>query len=213
MRDLAIKRPRRREKRRGERRSVGVPNKLIKTNQLIHFTHPGARALAAALKETKLATLDLSKNYMIGTDGTKALAAFCAVSSTLTELSLKENELGDEGVVAIRDALAANKACKLEKLNLWKNRIGADGANALTAFCAANATLRRIHLGANALGRKGKAALREVAEQKNREVVAARGERFELKLRHRDCTHLSVSRWRRRHRRRRSLTLSCGATM
>lgn len=142
----------------------------------------GARALAAALKETKLATLDLSKNYMIGTDGTKALAAFCAVSSTLTELSLKENELGDEGVVAIRDALAANKACKLEKLNLWKNRIGADGANALTAFCAANATLRRIHLGANALGRKGKAALREVAEQKNREVVAARGERFELKL-------------------------------
>ena len=71
------------------------------------------------------------------------------------------------------NALEQSKVSKLEKLLIYNNNIGADGAKAVAAFCAVSSSLTKVDVGYNGLGEEGKAALQKA-------VVGRLG--FELKL-------------------------------
>ena len=65
-------------------------------------------------------TLIFSDNYL-GEEGAKLLADALSVNTTITELSLKGNELGDLGIKAICEALA-ERSCGIKSLDLGNNR-------------------------------------------------------------------------------------------
>ena len=80
----------------------------------------GAQAIGSALKESKVSKLENLEIYdcWIGPhgDGVTAIAAFCAVSASLTSLDLSDNRIGDQGAKAVADALRVNGS--LTSLNL-----------------------------------------------------------------------------------------------
>ena len=65
-------------------------------------------------------TLIFSDNYL-GEAGAKLLADALSGNTTITELSLKGNELGDVGIKAICEALA-ERSCGIKSLDLGNNR-------------------------------------------------------------------------------------------
>ena len=54
------------------------------------------------------------------------------------------NSLGDEGAIAVCNALEQSKVSKLEELLIFSNGIGADGAKAVGSFCAVSPSLTKI---------------------------------------------------------------------
>ena len=76
----------------------------------------GAIAVCNALKESKvskLAYLDLEDNG-IGADGAKAIAAYCAVSPSLTKVDVRGNGLGEEGKAALQKAIVGRLGFELQ---------------------------------------------------------------------------------------------------
>ena len=76
----------------------------------------GTTILCDALREStvsKVQELDLSRNR-IGPDGAKAIAAFCAVSTSLTKLDVRWNDIDSEGKEALRDAVKGRKGFDLK---------------------------------------------------------------------------------------------------
>jgi Ran GTPase-activating protein (RanGAP) involved in mRNA processing and transport len=74
----------------------------------------GVSAVCKAIqnnKETKLASLDFSYNF-IGPVGANAVVAMVAVTGGLIKISLAKNMLGEEGTKAICEALEQNKTLK-----------------------------------------------------------------------------------------------------
>jgi len=67
-------------------------------------------------------------------------------NNTLTILNLQDNNLGDNGAVAIGTAIRNNKNCALVTLNLRLNRIGDKGAIALRNAIQKNSTLQDLKL-------------------------------------------------------------------
>ena len=81
----------------------------------------GAQAIGSALKESKvskLKELDIQYNG-IGPDGAKVIAAFCAVSASLTKLNVNCNILGDKGEAALREAVAGREGFHLQICESW----------------------------------------------------------------------------------------------
>ena len=84
--------------------------------------------------------LDLSGNELCGLDndgdgtytaeGITAIADALRVNGALTALDLSSNDLKDEGVCAVCEAIQRNKETKLASLNFRNNGIGPVGANA-----------------------------------------------------------------------------------
>ena len=116
-----------------------------------------------------LSRLGLDGNH-IGDAGAKALAdaARSGALRALEHLSLSSNSIGRVGVQALASAatvatvaVAASGAdsslAKLAELNLYDNKLGADGCAALSDELGrgALASLRRLFLGANAIGTEG----------------------------------------------------------
>ena len=62
------------------------------------------------------------------------------------KLDLRKNKIGDDGMRALADALAAGKCPALEKLHLMHNQIGDDGMRALADAVAAAPSLKEIGL-------------------------------------------------------------------
>ena len=72
------------------------------------------------------------------------MAAMVAVTGGLTALDLSFNELKDEGVSAVCEAIQSNKESKLASLNFRNNDIGPVGANAVAAMVAVTGALTKI---------------------------------------------------------------------
>ena len=83
----------------------------------------------------------------------KSLAAYMAVSASLTSLWLYGNRLGPEGAKALAPALAANAS--LTSADFSCNRLGPEGAKALAPALAANASLTSADFSCNRLGDEG----------------------------------------------------------
>ena len=76
----------------------------------------GAIAVCNALKESKVSRLEelFISNNGIGADGAKAIAAYCAVSASLTKLDEQYNSsMGEKGEAALRKAVKGRSGFEL----------------------------------------------------------------------------------------------------
>ncbi|XP_041096143.1 NACHT, LRR and PYD domains-containing protein 3-like isoform X2 [Polyodon spathula] len=113
--------------------------------------------LTAALKDPncKLEKLGLERCSLTGNCCEDLVSALCTTShSTLRELELAGNNLGDSGVKLT--AALKDPNCKLEKLGLWGCQLTGDYCqNLASALCRNQSTLRELDLGMNFMGDSG----------------------------------------------------------
>jgi hypothetical protein len=102
------------------------------------------RALAGALRTSRLEMLSLERNHHLGNSGAAALAEAIAHCAHLVKLSLHHCSIGSLGAAAIGESLVTNKT--LQELYLSDNVIGDRGATALAKGLASNKTLTLLHL-------------------------------------------------------------------
>ena len=95
----------------------------------------------------------------LGVASTIVIASLISVNGSLTALDLSVNELKDEGVSAVCEAIQSNKETKLTSLNFGYNGIGPVGANAVAAMVAVTGLLTSIKLRGNKLGGEGWGAI------------------------------------------------------
>lgn len=96
-----------------------------------------------------LRILDLSSCDIHG-EGSMHLAKAVAKNSTLRELYLSYNWLGDDGIRALSKLLGEETektTSQLEVLDVRLNRIGSGGIRALANALCSNTTLRALHIG------------------------------------------------------------------
>ena len=105
---------------------------------------------------SSLTNLDLSYNS-IGDSGAASLSQALAVNSSLTNLSLNLNSIGDFGAASLSQALAVNSS--LTNLDLSANSIGDSGAASLSQALGVNSSLTNLDLSANSIGVFGTASL------------------------------------------------------
>ena len=133
------------------------------------------KSLAAYMAVShSLSTLDLRVNN-IGSEGAKVLAPAIRDSHSLTECDLRQNKLGKEGWCAIFDALRDNPQNKITKWELGGQGIDAEIAKSLAAYMAVSHSLTAADLHNNRLDDDAKQLVRECI----RDRVAAG---FDLKL-------------------------------
>jgi len=102
-----------------------------------------------------LTSMDLSRNQLCGiwtdgrghrqgtytAEGITAIAKALRVNVGLTALDLSSNDLADEGISAVCEAIQSNEDTKLASLNFSDNGIGPVGANAVAAMVAVTGAL------------------------------------------------------------------------
>ena len=106
----------------------------------------------------------LSRNTL-GAEGAEALAPALAAYGSLTALDLYFNNLNNEGVSAVCEAIQSNKETKLASLNFGQNNIGPVGANAVATMVAVTGSLTKMSLAHNELEEEGTKAICEALEQ------------------------------------------------
>ncbi|KAK3239331.1 hypothetical protein CYMTET_50738 [Cymbomonas tetramitiformis] len=107
---------------------------------------------------------------MVGTEnnikdgGATACGMFLSKNSTLRELHLGGNEIGDDGVVHIANGVRDNSS--LNKLSLEWNQFGDTGVLALAEALKTNTSvsLLSVYGTSNKVGQEGKAALEALRE-------------------------------------------------
>jgi len=111
--------------------------------------------LSEALEVTKIRSLNL-RNCRIGAEGVKVLLSR-GIMSSLSFLDLRYNELGDNGVIILSNAVQSKKAGGLKTLLLAGCNISDEGAEALSEFVMKG--LEELDLSANQIGNEGIDAL------------------------------------------------------
>ena len=105
----------------------------------------------------KLPILDL---YMLLSEADVVLLTEALnVNSTLTELVLFDNSIGDQGASGLAEALKANST--LAELHLYGNGIGDQGASDLAEALKVNSTLTELVMFVNSIGDQGAFGLAE----------------------------------------------------
>jgi len=109
--------------------------------------------LAVALHDTTLKSISLRGNYIEGNyiDSRRAelLSRAFAVNTSLEDIDLHHNRIGDEGVLAISQAVIANKGTKLKRLDLGRNGIEHTGCRDLAKMLLLNTTIEELMLSHN----------------------------------------------------------------
>ena len=123
----------------------------------------GAQAVGTVLlqPQLKLVELDLGDNE-IREDGVAALGDALAVNKTLQSLSLRLNRVGDAGGESLFDGLRTNGT--LTALDLSNNEIGTRAARGLVLALQENRTLSSLNLYCNALFAEGGEQVLQAAE-------------------------------------------------
>ena len=85
--------------------------------------------------------------------------------AVLNNLSLFNNNIGDDGAKAIAEALKVNPV--LNNLDLRRNSIGVDGAKAIAEALKVNPVLTKLDLEYNNLGEAGKKAVRDAVKDRS----------------------------------------------
>jgi Ran GTPase-activating protein (RanGAP) involved in mRNA processing and transport len=125
----------------------------------------GTKAICEALEQnTTLKELDISGDrtcgdYIGGSAGAKHVAKMLGVNGGLTALDLSFNELNDDGVSAVCEAIQSNKETKLASLNMGANGIGPVGAKSVAALVAITGALTRVDVRYNNIAGDGAAQL------------------------------------------------------
>ena len=148
---------------------------LTSVNLLKNDIGDGAAAVIAAAEQNgKIKTLCGIKPDQTEADfsgwglkpaDAQLLAFDLKFSSPLKSAKLGYNDIGDEGVIAISEALKTNST--LTELGLKSytdstNKIGPAGAQALADMLKVNSALMRLNLRGNSIGAEGAAAMAAV---------------------------------------------------
>eukprot|EP00900_Chrysochromulina_parva_P016438 jgi/Chrpa1/24796/Chrysochromulina_OHIO_Genome00025720-RA len=102
------------------------------------------------MRDDSVSELDLQERN-IGVEGGMLLAYLVPVMGGLTALDLSSNDLKDEGVSAVCEAIESNKETNLASLNMSENRIGPVGAKSVAAMVAVTGGLTSLDLSSNQL--------------------------------------------------------------
>ena len=97
-----------------------------------------------------LETLDLKHNRLRDKTG-RALGKLIAVSKSLLELDIEDNEIGVEGCGAIAHALKKDSSL-LQQLNISQNMVADQGGILLCQALEVNKRLTHLKIAANGLG-------------------------------------------------------------
>ncbi|XP_065900976.1 leucine-rich repeat-containing protein 74B-like [Dysidea avara] len=108
-----------------------------------NITSTGAIAIANSLHNTSLEELDMSQNA-IGQDGATAIAQAITNNKTLKQLNISICEITAIGATAIANSLLHNTS--LEELHMSCNAIGEDGATAIAQAITNNKTLKQLNI-------------------------------------------------------------------
>ena len=115
------------------------------------------------LAETLKINSTLTELYLydnaIGDQGANGLAEALKRNSTLTELHLRSNVIGPQGATGIAEALKVNSTLTVLRLN--GNGIGAQGATGLAEALKVNSSLTKLNLDGNGIGAQGATGLAE----------------------------------------------------
>ena len=95
-------------------------------------------------------SLGLSWGIGLGDGLARKIGEFLASNSTLTELDLGSDNMGDMGGIYLGEALAVNST--LTRLELRSNKIGDEGGARIGEALAVNSALRSLDLSSNQLG-------------------------------------------------------------
>ena len=98
---------------------------------------------------------DDDADFISTPEGPKAIADALLANAELTDLNLNGNNLEDDGVSAVCDAVHNNKQTKISSLNLGYNGCGPAGAKSVAAMLAVTAELTKCKLRGNQLGVDG----------------------------------------------------------
>ena len=120
------------------------------------------QALLEVVKtNSTLAELNLSGNYL-GDAGCAALIEGIHTQCKLTVLNLSGNDIGHAGCAKVAQSIGNNLV--LTNLNLSNNKIGDDGCVALAESIRTNTTLKVLNLSHNEIGKKGSKALADLIQ-------------------------------------------------
>ena len=120
------------------------------------LVHILGKPLSELLNETSLTQLVLTGNS-IGDAFAASLSEALTANSSLTNLNLSYNSIGAVGAASLFQALTANSS--LTNLDLSGNSIGAVGAASLSQALTANSSLTDLDLCDNSIGDDGAASL------------------------------------------------------
>ncbi|XP_072133524.1 NACHT, LRR and PYD domains-containing protein 3-like [Mobula birostris] len=122
----------------------------------------GVKLVSAALRnpECKIQKLGL-ENVGLTDSGAEDLASALSTNTSLTELDLSDNELGDSGVKLVSAALR-NPECKIQKLMLNAVDLTDSGAEDLVSALSTNPSLTGLNLGWNSLRDRSVPSLRRL---------------------------------------------------
>ena len=129
----------------------------LKTLKLLEISGSSAGFVSDVLTaNTTLTDLDLSGNR-IGDSGAGSLSYALTVNVTLTDLDLSRNDIGASGAGSLSDALTVNTT--LTDLDLSGNGIGDSGAAFLSEALTGNTTLTHLNLSLNEIDVPGACCL------------------------------------------------------
>ena len=127
----------------------------------------------ALLRNTTLRSLDISF-FLLGNGGSRVTVIGQALQSntTLTALSIRGmiyfdgNSFGDDGAIAISQALCKNTA--LTSLNISNNKFGDEGATAIGQALWSNTTLTWLNICGNLIGDEGVTAIAQALQSNSK---------------------------------------------
>ena len=135
----------------------------LKSLKLVEISGTGAGFLSDVLAvNTTLTDLDLSWNG-IGDNGARSLSEALQVNTTLTDLDLSGNGIGASGAGFLSKALLMNAT--LSDLDLSGNGIGDSGADSLSEALTVNATLTHLNLSLNEIDASGVGSLSKALKE------------------------------------------------
>jgi len=124
------------------------------------FTASGVVYLASALQTTPCISLELKDNQ-IGDQGVENLAEAIAASLAIRYIGLEGNGISDAGAQILAEAVGNLEFCTV--LNLRNNNIGSEGARHLANMSAFGRVRRTVDLSDNPIGDEGLVHLFEAA--------------------------------------------------
>ncbi|XP_072890960.1 NACHT, LRR and PYD domains-containing protein 3-like isoform X2 [Hemitrygon akajei] len=122
----------------------------------------GVKLVLSALRnpECKIQKLGL-ETVGLTDSGAEDLASVLSTNPSLTDLDLRNNELGDSGVKLVSAALG-NPECKIQKLGLWRVGLTDSGAEDFVSALITNPSLTELDLELNSLTDRSVPALRRL---------------------------------------------------
>ena len=104
------------------------------------------------IKLNLINSLNLAGNE-ISDDGVKAIAEALKENTSVTNLDLRYTKIGDDGAKAIAEALKKNTS--VTNLDLSSNKISDEGAKAIAEALTVNTTITRLDIHKNQIGAAG----------------------------------------------------------